>query len=232
MTTLSYLAPSLATVHPGWQPTLGSALAPKLSLIDQELTRRSSVGETFYPPADAVFRALSFVAPSDVKVVILGQDPYHGAGEAMGLSFSVGRSVRVPPSLRNIYKELHSDLGLAIPAHGDLTHWAQQGVLLLNAALTVSADNAGSHGKLGWQRVTDALIDTVNRDNPGCVFILWGNWAQSKAERIDTRKHAILTSAHPSPLSARRGFFGSRPFSNANTWLLAHGREPVDWQVE
>jgi uracil-DNA glycosylase len=232
MSAFSYLAPALTTVHPGWQPTLDQAtLTPKLGQIDQELTRRAGAGETFYPPADAVFRALSFVAPSAVKVVILGQDPYHGVGEAMGLSFSVGRSVRVPPSLRNIYKELHSDLGLPIPAHGDLTHWAQQGVLLLNAALTVSADTAGSHGKLGWQRVTDALIDTVNRDNPGCVFILWGNWAQGKAERIDTSKHAILASAHPSPLSARRGFFGSRPFSRANEWLLARGRQPVDWSI-
>jgi len=231
MSSFSYLAPALAKVHPGWHDMLLKALAPQLHQIDQQLSARTDAGETFYPPRAAIFHALSFAAPQDVKVVILGQDPYHGIGEAMGLSFSVARAMRVPPSLRNIYKELHSDLALPIPAHGDLTHWAEQGVLLLNAALTVRADHAGSHGKLGWQAVTDALIDAVNHNNPGCVFILWGNWAQGKAARIDPRQHAILASAHPSPLSARRGFFGSRPFSQANAWLLAHGRAAVDWRI-
>ncbi|WP_199155161.1 uracil-DNA glycosylase [Chromobacterium sp. ASV23] len=230
MSALTYLSPALARVHPAWETVLRQpAIAAKLAEIDRQLCQQQQDGKALFPPPPQVFNALSFAAPADVKVVILGQDPYHGDGEAMGLSFSVPEGVRVPPSLRNIYKELAADLGLGIPASGDLSHWAQQGVLLLNSVLTVERDKAGSHGKLGWQMVSDALIDAVNRDNAGCVFLLWGNWAHTKAERIDTSRHLVLTAAHPSPLSASRGFHGCRHFSQVNAWLIARGRQPVRW---
>ncbi|MCD4498441.1 uracil-DNA glycosylase [Chromobacterium vaccinii] len=232
MPSLTYLAPALARVHPAWEKVLGQpAIAARLAEIDRQLVLQQGDGKTLFPPPPQVFNALTFAAPADVKVVILGQDPYHGDGEAMGLSFSVPDSARVPPSLRNIYKELAADLGHGIPACGDLSHWAQQGVLLLNSVLTVERDKAGSHGKLGWQTVSDALIDAVNRDNPGCVFLLWGNWAQTKAERIDAGRHLVLTAAHPSPLSASRGFHGCRHFSQVNAWLIARGRQPVRWEM-
>lgn len=230
MSSFSYLAPALARVHPAWEAALRApALYKKLREIDQELTRQQGEGRVIFPPAAHTFNALSYVAPADVRVVILGQDPYHGDGEAMGLSFSVPEGIRVPPSLRNIYKELAADLGLGVPASGDLSHWAQQGVLLLNSVFTVERDKAGSHGKLGWQTISDALIDAVNQASPGCVFLLWGNWAQTKAERIDQSRHLTLTAAHPSPLSANRGFHGCRHFSQVNAWLIAHGREPIAW---
>ncbi|ATP27110.1 uracil-DNA glycosylase [Chromobacterium violaceum] len=230
MPSLTYLAPALARIHPDWEVVLDqAAVAARLAEIDRLLVLQQQDGKTLFPPPPQVFNALAFAAPADVKVVILGQDPYHGDGEAMGLSFSVPDGARVPPSLRNIYKELAADLGLGVPASGDLTHWAQQGVLLLNSVLTVERDKAGSHGKLGWQTVSDALIDAVNRDNPGCVFLLWGNWAQTKAERIDASRHLVLTAAHPSPLSASRGFHGCRHFSQVNAWLIARGRQPVRW---
>lgn len=230
MSALTYLSPALARVHPAWEAVLRQpAIAAKLAEIDRQLCQQQQDGKTLFPPPPQVFNALSFAAPADVKVVILGQDPYHGDGEAMGLSFSVPDGARVPPSLRNIYKELAADLGLGIPASGDLSHWAQQGVLLLNSVFTVERDKAGSHGKLGWQTVSDALIDAVNAQNPGCVFLLWGNWAQTKAERIDSSRHLVLTAAHPSPLSASRGFHGCRHFSQVNAWLLARGRQPVRW---
>lgn len=227
---MSYLSPALAALPAAWREVLTApALAAQLQAIDTRLAARAADGVAIYPPRELVFHALQHVAPQDVRVVILGQDPYHGAGEAMGLSFSVPAGVKIPPSLRNMYKELASDLGVAPAASGDLTHWAQQGVLLLNTSLTVEADNAGSHGKIGWQQVTDALIDAVNAHNPGCVFLLWGNWAQGKAERIDTGRHAVLKAAHPSPLSASRGFFGCRHFSQANQWLAARGRGEIAW---
>ncbi|MEO9385402.1 uracil-DNA glycosylase [Chromobacterium phragmitis] len=232
MPSLNYLAPAFARVHPDWEAVLRQpAIAARLADIDRQLAQQSEAGKTLFPPAPQAFNALSFASPADVKVVILGQDPYHGDGEAMGLSFSVPDGIRVPPSLRNIYKELAADLGLGVPAGGDLTHWAQQGVLLLNSVFTVERDKAGSHGKLGWQAVSDALIDAVNRDNPGCVFLLWGNWAQTKAERIDAGRHLVLTAAHPSPLSASRGFHGCRHFSQVNAWLIARGRQPVRWDA-
>ncbi|OHX21712.1 uracil-DNA glycosylase [Chromobacterium sphagni] len=230
MQQLSYLSPGLARIHPDWETVLNSpSITDKLAAIDRQLAQQQQAGKTLFPPPPQVFNALTFTAPADVKVVILGQDPYHGAGEAMGLSFSVPDGVRVPPSLRNIYKELSADLGLGIPASGDLSHWAQQGVLLLNSVFTVEQDQAGSHGKLGWQAVSDALIDAVNAQSPGCVFLLWGNWAQTKAERIDQSRHLALTAAHPSPLSASRGFHGCRHFSQVNAWLIAHGRDPIRW---
>ncbi|QBJ77977.1 uracil-DNA glycosylase [Aquitalea sp. USM4] len=228
--SLPYLAPALAPVHPAWEAVLNTPdIFARLRQIDQQLQLQASQGKTLFPPQPLIFNSLRTMAPADIKVVILGQDPYHGAGEAMGLSFSVPPGVRIPPSLRNIYKELVADLGGGMPASGDLTHWAEQGVLLLNSVLTVEMDKAGSHGKLGWQAITDALIDAVNQQNPGCVFLLWGNWAQTKAERIDTGRHLVLTAAHPSPLSASRGFHGCQHFSQVNAWLAAHGRDTIRW---
>lgn len=227
---MNYLTPALTALPAEWKNVLSNvAISAQLQKIDGELSSRSSSGMEIYPPRALIFNALRHVAPSDVRVVIIGQDPYHGAGEAMGLSFSVPPGVRIPPSLRNMYKELATDLGIAPATSGDLSHWAQQGVLLLNTSLTVEADKAGSHGKIGWQAVTDALIAAVNVQNPGCVFLLWGNWAQSKAALIDTVRHGVFKAVHPSPLSASRGFFGSRPFSQANAWLVAHGRGEIAW---
>lgn len=228
MSELNYLSIAYDRVQPAWRPSLP---ADRLCAIDQRLNAARAAGQTIYPPRELTFNALHFVAPQDVRVVILGQDPYHGAGQAMGMSFSVQDGIRVPPSLRNIYKELHSDLGLDIPRSGNLTAWAQQGVLLLNSVFTVEAEHAGSHGKFGWQAVSDALIDTVNTQNPGCVFMLWGNWAIGKAERIDANRHLVLTAAHPSPLAASRGFFGCRHFSQANDWLRKQGRSEINWAL-
>jgi uracil-DNA glycosylase len=184
-----------------------------------------------YPPADEVFAALRLTPHADVKVMILGQDPYHGPGQAHGLCFSVRHGVRVPPSLRNIHKELHADLGLAIPDHGNLEAWARQGVLLLNATLTVRDGVAASHQKHGWETFTDQVIRVVNAKDDPVVFILWGASARRKRALIDTGRHTIIESAHPSPLSAHNGFLGSRPFGQANAALVASGREPVDWNV-
>lgn len=184
-----------------------------------------------YPPADEVFAALRLTPYADVKVIILGQDPYHGPGQAHGLCFSVRRGVRVPPSLMNIHKELHADLGLKIPGHGNLEAWARRGVLLLNTTLTVRGGAAGSHQKHGWETFTDQVIREVNAKDDPVVFILWGASARRKRALIDTGRHTIIESAHPSPLSAHNGFHGSRPFSQANAALVASGREPVDWNL-
>jgi len=230
--TLDYLSPALARVHPDWEAVLRRhECARVLADIDKALNAAAQDGKTLYPPREQIFQALTFGSPRDVRVVILGQDPYHGEGEAMGLSFSVPDGVRVPPSLRNIYKELAADLGVGPANSGNLTPWARQGVLLLNSVFSVEADRAGSHGKLGWQTISDTLIDAVNKENPGCVFLLWGNWAQGKAERIDTSRHTLFSSAHPSPLAAHRGFFGNHHFSQANAWLAARGRGTVDWSL-
>lgn len=225
---LNFLAPSWNTVSPAWQQAL-QVVYPTLQQIDAALLARQQAGETIYPPAPVIFRALSSLpSPAATKVVILGQDPYHGAGEANGLAFSVNAGIKLPPSLRNIYRELQSDLDVLNPNSGELSGWAAQGVLLLNSVLTVAADQAGSHGKLGWHSISDAIIASVNQHSPACVFILWGKWAQNKAGQIAPR-HAVFTAAHPSPLSAYRGFFGSRPFSQANQWLTSHGQTAIDW---
>lgn len=188
--------------------------------------------KTIYPPKHQIFNALNTTPLSDVKVVILGQDPYHGAGQAMGLSFSVPKIIPKPPSLANILKELASDLGIPVSAHGDLTHWATQGVLLLNATLTVEAGKAGSHQNKGWEAFTDAVIDVINKHSEHTVFILWGSYAKKKGRFIDTTRHLILTANHPSPLSANRGgFFGTRPFSQTNDYLIRHGKAPIDWAL-
>lgn len=185
-----------------------------------------------YPPPALIFHALDTCPVDQVKVVILGQDPYHGKGQAHGLSFSVQKGMRQPPSLQNMMKELKSDLGINSPAHGDLSEWAKQGVLLLNATLTVEAGKAGSHQGKGWEQFTDAVIKALAEHREHLVFILWGKYAQQKEVLIDTSKHLVIKSAHPSPYSASSGFFGSKPFSKTNAYLRQHGIEPIRWERE
>ncbi len=184
---------------------------------------------TIYPPAAKIFAAFDACPFDKVKVVILGQDPYHGPGQANGLCFSVAPDVAIPRSLVNIFKEIHDDTGAPIPANGDLSRWANQGVLLLNATLTVRAHEAGSHQGHGWEQLTDAAIKALNNGRSGLVFILWGAYAGRKREFIDIDRHLVLSSAHPSPLSASRGFFGNHHFSRANAWLMSHGETPIEW---
>ncbi len=185
-----------------------------------------------FPPSDDIFNAFDFTPLSQVKVVILGQDPYHNVGQAHGLCFSVKPDVEIPPSLVNIYKELHDDLGCYIPNNGYLTKWAKQGVLMLNTVLTVRAHQANSHRDIGWEEFTDAAIKAVNNIDRPIVFILWGRPAQAKKSMLTNKNHLILEAPHPSPLSSYRGFFGSRPFSQTNDFLKSHGIEPIDWQIE
>ena len=185
-----------------------------------------------FPPADDIFNAFHLTPLKDVKVVILGQDPYHNNGQAHGLSFSVQKGVDIPPSLVNIYKELHDDLGCTIPNHGCLTKWAEQGVLMLNTVLTVRAHQANSHRGIGWEEFTDAAILALNSQDRPIVFILWGAPAQRKKRMLTNPKHLILEAPHPSPLAAYRGFFGSKPFSQTNAFLEKNGIEPIDWQIE
>ncbi|WP_334076227.1 uracil-DNA glycosylase [Paenibacillus sp. A14] len=186
---------------------------------------------TVYPPKELLFSALKLTPYERTRVVILGQDPYHGPGQAHGLSFSVMPGVRIPPSLQNIYKELESDLGIPAPNHGYLLHWAEQGVLMLNAVLTVREGQPNSHKGLGWERFTDAIMMKLNERNEPLVFILWGSYAQQKGAFIDRRRHKVIRSPHPSPLSAHRGFLGSRPFSQTNEFLKEHGLGPIDWTL-
>ena len=187
-------------------------------------------GATVYPPGPLIFAAFAKTPLAQVKAVILGQDPYHNPGEAMGLSFSVPRGVRTPPSLQNIYKELKTDLGIEPAHHGDLTKWAEQGVLLINSILTVRRNSPKSHHKLGWDKFTNAVIETISRECEHVVFLLWGKSAQAAAAHVDGSKHLILNAPHPSPL-ARGAFFGSQPFSQANAYLEEHGKQPIDWQL-
>ncbi|HOK60151.1 MAG: uracil-DNA glycosylase [Tenuifilum sp.] len=187
---------------------------------------------TVYPPGSQIFAAFNHTPFNSVKVVILGQDPYHGPGQAHGLCFSVPKGTPAPPSLQNIFKEINSDLGLPIPNHGNLEKWAKQGVLLLNATLTVRANQAGSHQNKGWETFTDAAIKALSDQHKGLVFILWGNYAQAKTCIIDTNKHFILTAPHPSPLSASRGFFGCKHFSKTNRLLTSISKEPIDWSLD
>lgn len=200
------------------------------SLFERVKSEYSS--RQIFPPADDIFNAFHLTPLSQVKVVILGQDPYHNVGQAHGLCFSVRKGVDVPPSLVNIYKELHDDLGCEIPNHGCLTKWAKQGVLMLNTVLTVRAHEANSHRGIGWEEFTDAAIGALNSQDRPIVFILWGSPAQKKARMLNNPNHLILKAPHPSPLSAYRGFFGSKHFSQANDFLKEHGLEPIDWQIE
>lgn len=219
---------------PSWTPVLAPVLAtPQARRLGGWLRAEEEGGKRIYPPRGQRLAALELTPLDRVKVVILGQDPYHGPGQAHGLSFSVPPGVRQPPSLVNIYKELRDDLGVSPPDHGDLSHWARQGVLLLNNALTVEAGQAGSHQNRGWEAITDAAVAAVAARPEPSVFILWGSHAQGKAARIPelagNDRHLVIRSPHPSPLSAHRGFFGSRPFSRANAFLEAHGRGVIDW---
>lgn len=187
--------------------------------------------ENVFPPVEYLFHALSLTDFDQVKVVILGQDPYHAEGQAHGLAFSVPRGIAIPPSLANIFKELHADLGIPSSISGDLSYWAKQGVLLINSVLTVKANQAHSHKHRGWEAFTDALIKEISQSKSDVVFILWGAPAQEKIKLIDSSKHLILQSSHPSPLSAYRTFFGSRPFSKANDYLVSHNHAPIDWRL-
>ena len=214
-----------------WNPLLRSELDKPYWSELQTFVADERRHHTVYPPHDEVFAALHLTPYADTKVLILGQDPYHGPKQAHGLCFSVRRGMRVPPSLQNIHKELHDDLGLPIPDHGNLESWALQGVLLLNATLTVRAGQAGSHQNRGWETFTDEVIRVVAAKDDPVVFVLWGNFARRKKALVDTNRHAVIESPHPSPFSANNGFFGSRPFSRANAELVARGRTPVDWSL-
>ena len=204
-------------------------LSPNFARVKENFLRAKAASEV-YPPNTLIFNAFNLTPFNAVKVVILGQDPYHGAGQAMGLSFSVPRGVKIPPSLQNIYKEIYDDLGIAEPNSGDLSYWAKQGVLLLNATLSVSAGQANSHSNFGWQEFTDAAISKLSERARNVVFMLWGNPAKAKASLIDASRHLVLTAAHPSPL-ARGAFFGCRHFSKANLYLAQHGKAPIDWDL-
>ncbi len=214
-----------------WNPILNGEFAKPYWTELQQFVHEERSNQAVFPPHDEVFAALHLTPYTSVKVLILGQDPYHGPGQAHGLCFSVRRGVAIPPSLANIYKELESDVGVRAPAHGNLEAWARQGVLLLNASLTVRANQAASHQGKGWEIFTDEGIKAVNAKPERVVFILWGASARKKKAFVDTSRHVIIESAHPSPLSAHRGFLGSRPFSRANEALVAAGREPIDWSL-
>lgn len=226
--------PETAALPEDWRAALAPALAtPEANALFAFLRREEAVGNRVYPPAGQRFRALALTPLASVRVVILGQDPYHGPGQAHGLAFSVPEGMRVPPSLANMRKELSSDCGVPAQRSGNLEHWARQGVLLLNTVLTVEEGRAGSHQKRGWEAITDAVIAAVAARPEPCVFLLWGAHAQRKALGVpglaDSERHLVLTAPHPSPLSARTGFFGCRHFSRANEFLRTHGGSPVDW---
>ena len=220
-------------MKPYWQQFIDHEKSqPYFKSLISEIEQQRTSGVVVYPPDEAVFSAFEYCDLTDVNVVILGQDPYHGAGQAHGLAFSVLPDIKIPPSLVNIYKELQTDIAeFSSPSHGYLVEWAKQGVLLLNTVLTVQQGQAHSHAKLGWEQFTDRVIHEINRQNPHCVFILWGAHAQKKGRDIDHQKHCVLLGPHPSPLSAYRGFFGCRHFSKANTWLQQHGKASIDWRI-
>lgn len=214
-----------------WREALQSEFdQPYFAELSSFLHAEKARGALVYPPGGQIFRAFDICPLPDVKVVILGQDPYHGAGQAMGLSFSVPDNVPAPPSLKNIFKEIESDLGVSMSGRPNLESWARQGVLLLNAVLTVRAGEPTSHGAIGWQRFTDAVIRKISDERSGVVFMLWGNYAKAKRELIDAGKHYVLEAAHPSPL-ARGAFFGCRHFSKANDILIKQGKTPINWQL-
>lgn len=215
-----------------WDEILNDVTHTKEFYNTMVLAKKEYETKTVFPPKQNVFEALKLTSYENTRVVIVGQDPYHGVGEAHGLSFSVKPGVKVPPSLQNIYKEIKDDLGIIEPANcGDLTKWAKEGVLLLNAILTVEKDKAGSHSSLGWEFFTDNIIKILNEKETPVVFILWGSFARSKKFYITNPKHCIIESTHPSPFSARNGFFGSKPFSRANDFLIKNGLKPIDWQL-
>lgn len=215
-----------------WKQALANEFtSPYMAVLKTFLTQEKDAGRTIFPRGSEYFRALDLTPLDNVKVVILGQDPYHGVGQAHGLSFSVRPGVAIPPSLKNIYKELESDLGIAPARHGFLESWAQQGVLLLNSVLTVERAQAASHQGKGWEKFTDAVVRAINAGPHPVVFMLWGSYAQKKAAFVDTTRHLVLKSAHPSPLSAHNGFLGNHHFSKANAFLQDNGLTPIDWAL-
>ena len=219
-------------IEPSWKARLAAQFdSPHMAGLSAFLRAEKSAGKRIYPPGSQIFRAFELTPFEAVKVVILGQDPYHGPGQAHGLCFSVRPDVPPPPSLVNIFKEVESDLGIAPPDHGCLQPWAEQGVLLLNSVLTVEQGNAGAHQGKGWEFFTDKVVETINRQRENVVFLLWGGYARKKGKHIDRQRHLVLEGPHPSPLSAYRGFFGCRHFSKANQWLEAQGQHPVNWAL-
>lgn len=216
-------------IEESWKQVLTPEFDKDYFIRLTEFVRREYQTTTVYPPGKLIFNAFNLCPYNKVKVVIIGQDPYHGPGQAHGLCFSVNDGIPFPPSLQNIFKEIHDDLGTPIPTTGNLTRWAEQGVLLLNATLTVRAHQAGSHQRQGWEEFTDAAIRALAENREHLVFILWGAYAQKKGAFIDRNKHLVLTSVHPSPLSAYHGFFGNKYFSRANEYLIQHGEEPIKW---
>jgi len=217
-------------IEKSWDVALSDFFDSKLfNDINNSLKNDIDANETIYPEESNIFNAFNSTPFNKIKVVILGQDPYHGKGQAHGLSFSVLKGVKLPPSLQNIFKELQADEGVEIPESGDLTSWAEQGVLLLNSILTVRASQPASHHKIGWEQFTDNVIKKISDDRENIVFILWGNYAKSKKDLINSEKHCIIESVHPSPFSAYNGFFGSKPFSKTNKYLISKGVKPIEW---
>ncbi len=219
-------------LHSSWKKVLNDEFdKPYMQSLKIFLLEQKQQGQVVYPSGPEIFKALDSTHLDKVKVVILGQDPYHGPNQAHGLCFSVNKGVPIPPSLKNIYKELHQDIGFIVPQHGHLQSWADQGVLLLNSVLTVNRAQAASHQGKGWEVFTDKIIEKLNEQHKNVVYMLWGAYAQKKGRNIDYDNNLILKSVHPSPLSAHRGFFGCRHFSQCNAYLLAHGKEAVNWQI-
>ncbi len=219
-------------LHASWQAMIGNELnKPYMLALKTYLSQESANGKIIFPPSPLVFNAFNHTPFDEVRVVIIGQDPYHGDGQAHGLSFSVPHGIPLPPSLLNIFKEIASDLNINMSRNGDLTAWANQGVLLLNATLTVEQAKAGAHQGKGWEKFTDAAIAALNTHREDLVFVLWGSYAQKKGAFIDEKKHLVLKSVHPSPLSAHRGFFGNHQFSRINQYLVQHGQPAINWQL-
>ena len=218
-------------IHPSWKDELSDEFNSLYFNDLKSFLVEEKKKNLVFPPGKLIFNAFDLTPFDNVKVVLLGQDPYHNVGQAHGLCFSVPDGVEFPPSLRNIFQELHNDLNIPVPKSGNLEKWARQGVLLLNATLTVRAHEAGSHQKKGWEQFTDAVIRTISQKHTGVVFLLWGNYAQAKTALIDTSKHFILKAVHPSPLSASRGFFGCKHFSQTNELLTQNGKTPIDWDL-
>ena len=219
-------------IEESWKEVLKNEFPkPYFQQIAAHLKMEKNTGAVIFPPGPLIFNAFNLTSFNTTKIVILGQDPYHGQGQAHGLSFSVLPGIKPPPSLRNIFKELHDDVGITIPSSGDLTNWAKQGVLLLNSILTVRSGEPASHAKIGWTNFTDAVIRSLSEKKEGVIFLLWGSYAQQKQELIDSLKHFVLKAAHPSPFSADKGFFGCKHFSKANDILMKQGLDPIDWQL-
>lgn len=225
-------ADNTGQLHPSWQAVIGQEFdKPYMQDLRTFLKAEKTEGKIIYPPSPQIFNAFNHTPFEQVRVVIIGQDPYHGPSQAHGLSFSVSEGIPLPPSLMNIFKEIESDIGIQMSGRGDLSPWAEQGVLLLNATLTVEQASAGSHQKRGWETFTDAAISALNTHRENLVFVLWGNYAQKKGASIDSNKHLVMKSVHPSPLSAHRGFFGNKQFSQINAHLQQQNQMPIDWKL-